>query len=158
MGTKLVRIAPYNPRQGFVKQRHTILHPKPMRFIESQGWYEVDDEIAAILSKIPQEERKPGGLRAFMIANDKDHAIKLENELINLSRRNDEDKVGTIDAPIRAAARPGQKSAPTASVRNQTVATAAPQGRARIRASVKPPAAEGDDAGSDEESDETDED
>ncbi|MGD9676430.1 MAG: hypothetical protein AB7V19_07080 [Candidatus Bipolaricaulia bacterium] len=72
--SKLVRIAPFNPRQGFVKQRHTIIKPKPMRFLEAAGWYEVDDEIARVLSMVPQEERKPGGLKAFLIADDAEHA------------------------------------------------------------------------------------
>lgn len=131
--SKLVRIAPYNPRQGFVKRRHTILKPRPMRFDVDRGWYEVDDEVAEALRKIPQEDRKPAGLRAFMIATDREDAKRQEDELRNASRRNDEESVGTIEEPIKAT-RPGSK--PSASARAQASAEPAPRTRTRRRASA----------------------
>lgn len=160
MGTKLVRIAPYNPRQGFVKQRHTIMKPRPMRFVEAAGWYEVDEEIAALLAEIPQEERKPGGLKAFLIADDSEHAKQLEYAIRNAARRNEAIQVGTTDEPIRAA-RPGTKAAATASARGQ----AAGGGRTRQRAAAapkpkeepKPKEADAEGEGDDDEGGEDDE-
>jgi len=144
--SKLVRIAPYNPRQGYVKRRHTILKPRPMRFDVDRGWYEVDDEVAEALRKIPQEDRKPAGLRAFLIATDREDAKRQEDELRQASRRNDEEVIGTVEEPIKAT-RPGTKPA-SASARAQASET--PRTRTRQRSRAKPETDESDE--SDDES------
>lgn len=132
--SKLVRIVPFNPRIGHVKQRHTIMKPRPMRFDASRGWYEVEDEIAEALRDIPQEERRPGGASAFMIADNAEHARQLEEALRRAARGQEPEAVGTLEAPIRVS-RPGRK-APAAAAPAAKSEEPKPRTRTRTRSTV----------------------
>lgn len=151
--SKFVRIAPYNPRLGFVKQTHTIIKPRPMKFVEASGWYEVDDDIAEAVKEIPQVDHAPFGTKAFLVADTKEAARAMEAEIRRMARSNDEEVVGTPESPIRMS-RPGQKA--TASARGP-----APAGRTRTakpKTEEKPEGSEGSEGeGSDGEGSESDE-
>lgn len=112
--SKLVRLYPHNPRRGHVLR--TYLDPQlggrrgGMKFLGSRGWYEVSDEVAEELEEVRQKRYDKRSPKAFMIADDADHAKELEAELVD---DEDEDaQVGTADAPVKAA-RPGKRKTAT---------------------------------------------
>lgn len=113
--SKLVRLKPYAARLGHVLQNYTITTPTPMAFKAKQGWYEVSDEIAARLAKVPQQARHPKGPRAFMVANDKEHARQLDQELREemMEAQTGRDTTGTPEAPLKME-RPGKRARSTA--------------------------------------------
>lgn len=49
--TILIRLKPYDRKRGFVLRRYSFMG---MRFREDQGWYEVEQEVAALVKEIKQ--------------------------------------------------------------------------------------------------------
>lgn len=130
--SKLVRLYPRHPQLGYVLRSYTILDPQPLRFLEVRGWYEVDDDVAEILKGIPQQDRYPGGPKAFMIAADKAEAKAMEErakEAIRKAVR--EETVGTVEEPVKVSSpRPGSKRS-TVAVPEGEDEEAAPKPRTR---------------------------
>lgn len=107
--SKLIRLYPRNPQLGFVLRSYTILEP-PLRFLESRGWYEVSDEVAAKLKDVPQQDRLPGGARAFLVAADKAEAKELDARVLQMVRKSKkQEQIGTAEEPV-AMARPGART------------------------------------------------
>ena len=106
---KLARLYPYDPKRGHVLQNY-LAPDLGMKFVSKRGWYEVTDEQAAVLAKVPQYHSgvRTGEGEAFMIADDKSEAKKLDAALEKTKGR-EEEKIGTADAPVQA--RPGTKDA-----------------------------------------------
>lgn len=63
--TRLVKIHPYNPKQGYHCKRH--IHP-PYVFREDRGWYEVDNATAKALSKKLNNPGDPHSRPVFIVA------------------------------------------------------------------------------------------
>ena len=108
--SKFVRLIPYNPKQGFVLKSYTdaVLG---LKFVGASGWYKVEDDVAKKLASVPQEDRRPFGLKAFQIAEDKEDARRLEEEHDRYLRRvTRTEKIGTADNPVEATPdnRPGR--------------------------------------------------
>ena len=108
----LVRLHPYHPPLGYVLRTLTTLDP-PNRFQEKSGWYDIADDVAEKLRKIPQQDRYPTGPRAFMIAEDAEEAREMDEAFQNMIlKARKEEPVGTPDAPVK---RPGAKKRKAAS-------------------------------------------
>lgn len=105
----LVRLYPHAPRLGWVIKNLTLVD-EGLRFREERGWYEVDDEVAAKLAKLPQQDRHPHGPRAFAVAKDRDEARRLDRQIAEMLRqtRGEDDSTGTPDEPVPAK-RPGSR-------------------------------------------------
>ena len=67
MGTKFVRIKPYDPQHGFRTRRYTI---GDCCFDESGGWYEVNDEDAVYLQSIRQRLNDPKSPVVFEVCTE----------------------------------------------------------------------------------------
>lgn len=108
--SKLVRLYPYNPRRGWLKQ--TYLDPAlgerkgGMKFVGKRGWYEVSDEVAEELEDVLQREYDLRSGKAFLIAKDAREAKKLDADLVD--PEDEEASIGTADAPVRSS-RPGRR-------------------------------------------------
>ncbi len=106
---KLVRLYPYDKKRGHVLR--TYLDPElGLKFVGKRGWYEVSEEVAEAIEDVRQKHSGVGAQRsgpAFMIADNNKAAKKMDKELAE-EKGEDEDVVGTADAPVRA--RPGSKA------------------------------------------------
>lgn len=90
-----------------------------MRFLESRGWYEVSDEVAAKLEGIPQQDRHPGGARAFLVADDKSEAKELDDRVSQMVRKSKkQEQVGTAEEPVQMA-RPGARTERSSKMRTR---------------------------------------
>lgn len=59
-----VRLKPYNPRVGNVLRRFGVpVGAGHVIFEEARGWYEVPEQVAALLRKVSQVEGLPPGQR-----------------------------------------------------------------------------------------------
>lgn len=113
---KLVRLYPHAPRVGWVLKTYTLIDGgKSIKFVGERGWYEVDDALAEKLEGILQESNKPKGPRAFMVAEDKDDAARLDAEAKEILSEKKEESIGTVDAPVRLH-RPGARASGPAQV------------------------------------------
>lgn len=119
--TVLVRLYPYNKRMGWVMRSFTHTDGKQsLKFVATRGWYEVSEQVADELAKVPQQERFPRGHRAFMIARTADEARELDAQVDESLHKEVAETVGTADTPVRAT-RPGLKeSAPRTRSRRRT--------------------------------------
>jgi len=77
MGTKFVRIKPYDPQHGFRTRRYTI---GDCCFDESCGWYEVDDNDAAYLQTVRQRLNDPKSPVVFEVCSEAEAREIDENE------------------------------------------------------------------------------
>lgn len=123
---KLVKLYPYNKRMGWVMRSYTLtgVGKNSVRFQGERGWYEVEDSIADRLRSVPQQDRYPidlGGKPAFMIADDTDGAVVLDDRIDSMQSKHIEESVGTASTPVRAT-RPGtiQEPAPRTRSRKRT--------------------------------------
>lgn len=109
--TKLVRMYPYSKRNGWVMRSFTLADRKnPKRFRATAGWYEVPATMAAELAKVPQEDRRPKGIKAFVVADDIKQAKEIDAEIAEAMNEKDDEEKGTADAPIRVHKRPGARA------------------------------------------------
>ena len=117
---KLVRLYPRDPERGWFIQ--TYVDPQlGLKFVASQGWYQVDDDVAEVLSVVRQKHYDPRSAKAFLIAANADEARKLEVEL--RPPKKEGDIIGTADAPVPVlkSTRPGSRvSAPKSRKRSMT--------------------------------------
>lgn len=131
----LVRLFPRIPQLGYVLRSYTIQEPRPLRFKVETGWYDVDDDVAAVLKDIPQQSRMPLGPKAFQIAADPEEAAEMEEHFSKmLAKATRKEEVGTTDKPVPTRKRPGRKRSTVAASDDDK-----PKGKPRTR--KKKPAA-----------------
>lgn len=75
--TKLVRIYPYNPTQGYKTRRILLSGSGYPMFTVDRGWYEVDDKTAKRLAKLKNNPNYEHSRPVFQVCT-KDEAVALE--------------------------------------------------------------------------------
>jgi hypothetical protein len=104
--SKLVRLYPRDPERGWLIQ--TYLDPQMgLKFLAARGWYKVSDDQAEELKAVRQKHYDARSQKAFLIADDSDHARELEETVLR-DPEAEEENIGTIEAPVETK-RPGSR-------------------------------------------------
>jgi hypothetical protein len=109
---KLVRLYPRDPRRGWFIKTYVNVELE-LKILGDRGWYLVEDNIAEKLAKVRQKKYDPHSKLAFMIANDKEEAAKMD--LMLEDPEEEQKRIGTADYPVQMKKRPGVKSKETGS-------------------------------------------
>lgn len=94
--TMLARLKPYNKKKGCLIRRFTVFG---VRFQEERGWYKVDDEVAAYLQTVHQDNNDPDSTMAFDVCT-QDEAEAMESE----EKAKKKEIIGAIHSPLETAA------------------------------------------------------
>jgi len=90
MGTKHVRIKRYDPRHGFVVRQYWY---QGIKFLESEGWYVVSDQVAAYLkAHARQRAGDPQAPEAFDICTEAEARAIDEKEVLDEQPRRPAEK------------------------------------------------------------------
>ena len=114
MGTKHIRLKRYDPRHGFVLKQYGY---KGMKFLESEGWYIVDDEVADYLEEnARQRAGDPGAPAAFDVCTEAEARRIDEKEAIEEKPRRPAEKARSVaprgkKAPKAKKTRKGSRKA-----------------------------------------------
>ncbi len=90
MATKHIRLKRYDPRHGMVLRQYWY---KGIKFLESEGWYVVDDDVAKYLKEnARQRANDPQSSEAFDICTEKEAREIDEKEVMETQPRRPAEK------------------------------------------------------------------
>ncbi len=94
MKTKHVRLKRYNPRHGIVLRQYWY---KGIKFLESEGWYVIGDEVADYLkTHARQRNNDPHSAPAFDICSEEEARELDEQEAIDAEPRRPADNARVV--------------------------------------------------------------
>ena len=125
MGTKYVRLKRYDPKHGIVLKQYWY---KGIKFLESEGWYVVSDEVANYLKEnTRQRASDPQSSEAFEICTEKEAQEIDDKENLESKPRRPAEKA-RVTKPRGAAAKEKKTRRPRKSKqKSETVSSPAPK-------------------------------